>query len=178
MSQVKAAAGALRRRLRPAMTGTPPSARPMWHDPAAHACDFAERYAEPLDYAVSQRMMELGIDPNRIGMPDIDAGILHAAFHPHGKVGGNISPDGRIIADSGILNTDLMKADYGKKAGKLFERSRLRDRLDAIIAHEYEEHRHGMSHEKALKAAPKTQLPISDRAREIAKAMEKGWRAR
>ena len=99
------------------MTGTPPSARPMWHDPAAHACDFAERYAEPLDYAVSQRMMELGIDPNRIGMPDIDAGILHAAFHPHGKVGGNISPDGRIIADSGILNTDLMKADYGKKAG-------------------------------------------------------------
>ena len=35
-----------------------------------------------------------------------------------------------------------------------------------------------MSHEKALKAAPKTQLPISDRAREIAKAMEKGWRAR
>jgi hypothetical protein len=55
---------------------------------------------------------------------------------------------------------------------------RLRDRLDAIIAHEHEEHRHGMSHEKALKAAPKTQLPISDRAREIAKAMEKGWRAR
>jgi hypothetical protein len=71
-----------------------------------------------------------------------------------------------------------MKADYGKKAGKLFERSRLRDRLDAIIAHEYEEHRHGVSHESALKAAPKTQLPISDRAREIAKAMEKGWRAR
>jgi hypothetical protein len=69
--------------------GTPPSARRMWHDPAAHACDFAQRYAEPLDYAVSQRMIELSIDPNRTGMPDIDAGIRHAAFHPHGKVGGN-----------------------------------------------------------------------------------------
>ncbi|HMF36342.1 MAG TPA: hypothetical protein VKF17_06865 [Isosphaeraceae bacterium] len=61
--------------------GTPPSARRMWHDPAAHACDFAQRYAEPLDYAVSQRMIELSIDPNRTGMPDIDAGIRHAAFH-------------------------------------------------------------------------------------------------
>src|SRR5271165_6043183 len=38
---------------------TPPSARRMWHDRAAHACDFAQRYAEPLDYAVFQRMIEL-----------------------------------------------------------------------------------------------------------------------
>ena len=33
-----------------------------------------------------------------------------------------------------------------------------------------------MSHEAALKAAPKTDLPISDRAREICRAMERGWR--
>jgi hypothetical protein len=39
--------------------GTPPSARRMWHERAAHACDFAQRYAEPLDDAVSQRMIEL-----------------------------------------------------------------------------------------------------------------------
>jgi len=44
--------------------GTPPSARRMWHERAAHACDSAQRYAEPLDYAVSQRMIELSIDPN------------------------------------------------------------------------------------------------------------------
>jgi len=44
--------------------GAPPAARRMWHDRAAHACDFAQRYAEPLDYAVSQRMIELSIDPN------------------------------------------------------------------------------------------------------------------
>jgi len=34
------------------MIGTPPSQRPMWHDPAAHARDFAERYADPLNYLV------------------------------------------------------------------------------------------------------------------------------
>jgi len=43
--------------------GTPPSARRMWHDRAAHACDFAQRYAEPLDYAVAQRMIEQGGPP-------------------------------------------------------------------------------------------------------------------
>jgi hypothetical protein len=74
-----------------------------------------------------------------------------------------------------VLNDDLLKKDYGRLAGKLFEREALRHRLDAIIAHEYEEHRHGMDHDAALKAAPNTKLPISERAREIAKAMEKGW---
>jgi hypothetical protein len=33
---------------KPAMIGMPPSERLMWHDPAAHARDFAERYAEPI----------------------------------------------------------------------------------------------------------------------------------
>jgi hypothetical protein len=164
-------------RRNPAIIGRPPSQRPMWHDPAAHASDFAERYAEPLDYAVSKRMLDLGIEPSRIGMPNNARAAQHAAFHPEGMDGGNISPDGRIITDSGILNTGLLKAYYGKTAARLFGRSRLRDRLDVIIAHEYEEHRTG-SHAGALKAAPKTDLPISDRAREIANAMQKGCRRR
>jgi hypothetical protein len=82
---------------KPAMIGTPPSAQPMWHDPAAHARDFAERYA-----------WELG----------------------------------------------------------------------SIIAHEYEEWRHGGSHVAALKHAPVTELAITDRARQIGRAMQKGWRGR
>ena len=41
-------------RRKPGMIGTPPSQRQMWHDPAAHARDFAERYAEPLDVIVSR----------------------------------------------------------------------------------------------------------------------------
>jgi hypothetical protein len=51
-------------------------------------------------------------------------------------------------------------------------------RLDAIIAHEYEVHRHGGSHLEALEHAPSTELPIIDRAREIARAMQNGWRGR
>jgi hypothetical protein len=174
-----AAKGSFRRAKRlseplPAMIGLPPSQRPMWHDPAAHARDFAERYAEPMDYHVARRMTELRIQA--IGMPDREAGVEWAAFHPHGTFGGSYAPDGRLIADSGVFNLDLLKKDYDNEASGIFERSRLRDRLDSIIAHEFEEHRNGMSHTEALKHAPKTELPISDRAREICRAMEKGWR--
>ena len=35
-----------------------------------------------------------------------------------------------------------------------------------------------MDHEAALKAAPKTDLPISDRAREICRAMDRGWKGK
>jgi hypothetical protein len=70
----------------------------------------------------------------------------------------------------------LLKADYDEKAARLFGKSRLRDRMDAIIAHEYEEHRHGMSHVEALKAAPGTALPIRDQARQICREMERGWK--
>ena len=178
-SWIQAAAKGLAAKLRPrppAMIGTPPSQRPLWHDPAAHARDFAERYSVPLSYAVEQRMMDLGIPPDQIGMPDKHHGIQWSAFHPPGTVGGSYSPDGRLIVDSGVLNTDLLKADYDEKAARLFGESRLRDRMDAINAHEYEEHRHGMSHVEALKAAPGTALPISDKAREICREMERGWK--
>jgi hypothetical protein len=121
-------------------------------------------------------MTELGIATGQIGMPDADHGIRHAAFHPHGTQGGINSPGGRLIVDSGLFHLDLLKADYGEQAARPFEKSRLRDRLDAIIAHEYEEHRHGMSHVEALKHSPTTDLPISDKAREICRQMEKGWK--
>ena len=176
-SRIKAAVQRAAARFRPpAMIGTPPSARPMWHDPAMHARDFAERYAQEIDLAVAERMRELGIHDDQIGMPDGIAGIDWAAFHPHGTEGGNNSPDGRLIVDSGVLNLDLLTKDYGREAAALFEKSRLRDRVDAIVAHEYEEHRHGMDHELALKHAPDTALPISERAREICRTMATGWR--
>ncbi len=89
---------------KPAMIGTPPSARGIWHDPAAHSRDFAERYSVPLSYSAEQRMAELGIHPNRIGMPDKLHGVQWSAFHPHGTLGGSYSPDGRFIIDSGVLN--------------------------------------------------------------------------
>lgn len=161
---------------KPAMIGTPPSWRPMWHDPAAHARDFAERYAHNLDLAVAERMTELGIPDDQIGMPDDQRGIQWAAFHPLGREGGYNSPDGRLVVDSGLFNFDLLRKDYGEEAAKMFADSDVTSRLDAIVAHEYEECRHAGSHVAALKRAPVTELPITDRARQIVMAMERGWR--
>jgi hypothetical protein len=150
----------------------------MWYDPAAHARDFAGRYAEPLDQCVAVRMEELGLSNDEIGMPDDDRGVPWAAFHLLGKQGGYNSPDGRLVVESGLLNFDLLRKDYGEEAAELFGKSALRDRLDAIIAHEYEECRHGGSHEEALKYAPDTELAITARAREICVSMRQGWRGR
>ena len=41
-------------------------------------------------------------------MPDRDAGFEWAAFYPHGTVGGSYAPDGRLIADSGVFNVELL----------------------------------------------------------------------
>ena len=186
---------------KPAMIGTPPSHRPMWNDPAQHARDFAGRYAEPLEYAMTQRMTELRIPPDRIGYADPDLGGRWRVFNPHQGKGGEVMGDGigkvKVVAsplpalgkggevmgdgigiDCGVLNSELLKSDHTRKAARLFERSRLRDRLDAIIVHEFEEHRNGFDHRMALEAAPKTDLPIGDRGREILRAMEKGWKGR
>jgi hypothetical protein len=113
---------------------------------------------------------------HQIGMPDDDRGMPWAAFHPLGTQGGYNAPDGRIVVESGLFNFDLLRKDYGEKAAKLYADSDVISRLDAIVAHEYEEHRHGGSHVEALKYAPSTELPITDRAREIVRAMQTGWR--
>ncbi len=60
---------------KPVMIGTPPSAKPTWPDPVAHAIDFSKRYAEELDQYVTVRMEELGIPKDRIGSSDHDHDI-------------------------------------------------------------------------------------------------------
>ena len=160
------------------MIGTPPSQRPMWHDPARHARDFAERYAEPLDRLVAVRMEDLGLSMDQIGMPDDDRGIPWAAFHPLGTEGGYNSPDGRLVVESGLFNFDLLREDYGEDAARLYADSDVTSRLDAIIAHEYEETATGAAMSRRSNMPLPPELPITDRAREIARAMQKGWRGR
>jgi hypothetical protein len=150
----------------PAMMGTPPSERLMWHDPAEHARDFAERYAEPMNYHVENRMMELGIPTDRIGARKY--GFPHRAFWPEEATGGGNVPGRRLTVDSGVFNTELMA--NRPEAGAVWAKSRLRDRIDAVIAHEDAESQTG-DHDLAAAMAPDTALPITDRARRILRAI-------
>ncbi len=144
-------------------------------DPADHAENFAHRYAEPLDWLASIRMEELGIPNERIGANDHEHGLVGRAFNPHERTGGGNGPGGQVNLDSGVFNSELMTVPYDRKTAKLWRKSRLRDRIDAIIAHEIGEADHG-SHESALKVAPQTELRISTRAREILVQMRSGWK--
>jgi hypothetical protein len=147
---------------KPAMIGTAPSQRPMWHDSVVHARDFAERYADPMNYHVENRMIELGIHTDRIGARK--HGYPHRAFWPEETTGGGNVPGRRLTVDSGVFNIKLM-ANH-PEAGQVWARSRLRDRIDAIIAHEDAESLTG-DHDRAEVMAPDTALPITEGARHI-----------
>ena len=131
----------------------------MWHDPAEHARDFAGRYAEPMNYHVENRMMELGIHTDRIGAPKY--GYPHRAFWPEEMTGGGNGPGRRLTVDSGEFNDWLMA--NRPAAGQVWAKSSLRDRIDAIIAHEDVESLSG-DHDLAEAMAPDTTLPITDGA--------------
>ena len=146
-------------------------------DTADHAEDFARRYAEPLDWQVAIRMEELGIPNDRIGSSDRGHGLSGRAFNPYERDGGGNTPDGRLNLDSGILNPELFRR-LGPEASAAYAKARLRDRIDAGIAHEYEEVRGGGSHEYAYEHAPETELPIRQEARTLARTIRKGERRR
>jgi len=141
------------------MTEKPPP------DHADHAEDFTHRHAESLDGYCATRMEELGAPSEKIGAPDYEGDGRWRAFEPRERKGGAITSG--IVVDSGCLKPKLLK---GKKGGRIWPKARLRDRIDAIIAHEYEEDRH-RTHVEALKAAAKRELPITDGARRLCRAM-------
>jgi hypothetical protein len=70
-----------------------------------------------------------------------------------------------------------MDEGYDEETGRHWRRTRLKSRIEAIIAHELAEHDHG-DHELALIAGPETDRPISHEAKELLRRMEQGWRAR
>jgi hypothetical protein len=134
-------------------------------DPADHAEDFAHRYEFPLDQYCALRMGELGIPKHLHGAPDFEGDRRWRAFIAHNRTGGRHTTG--ITVNSGCLNPELLK---GQKGARVFAKARLRDRIDAIIADEYEEDRLG-SHTASLKHAMKTELPVSKEARRILRAM-------
>jgi hypothetical protein len=157
-------------RRRPGMTGIPPSLRQVPVEARRHALDFSHRYAEPMNYHVENRMMELGIPMGQIGAAT--HGKPHRAFWPEETTGGGNAPGGRLTVDSGDVDGELIK-DLGPQVSSRWEKSRLRDRLDAIIAHEYAE-AHGATHEEAVARAAQTDLPISARARRLLRDIAQG----
>jgi hypothetical protein len=134
-------------------------------DPADHAEDFSHRYAFPLDQYCAIRMQELGIPERLHGAPDFETDGKWRAFITQNRTGGRLTTG--ITVNSGCLNPELLR---GKNGARIFAKARLRDRIDAIIAHEYEEDRLG-THEASLKHGAKTDLPVSDEARRILRAM-------
>jgi hypothetical protein len=154
------------------MPDTPPT------DPADHAEDFSHRYADDLEIATGQVMMDLGLTRHEMGSRDPGRNLEHHTFYPDERDGGGNSPMGQLSVDSGVMNPAIMDVPYGEECGKLWRKSKLRDRIQAIIAHEKAEYEHNGDHELALIAAPETGLLISDRAREILRSQESGWRGR
>jgi hypothetical protein len=151
----------------PAMIGLPPSARggrPA--DPGLHASQVAREWSDVGESYVRRRNRELGIPEHMNGEPDYAGDGSWQAFDPRGRKGGGNTTG--VVVDSGVLNPELLK---GKKGGRIWPMMRLKDRIDAIIAHEYEELRAGGKHAEALKAAAKTELPISGEARRLCRAM-------
>jgi hypothetical protein len=147
-------------------------------DPADHAEDFSRRYAEDLDIVAGQAMMDLGIPDNQMGARDPDRNREHHSFFLGEGTGGSVSPAGQITLDCGLMNPELLTAAYDEPTQKLWRGTRIRDRAQAIIAHELAEHRYDGDHELALIAGPETDLPISHAARELLRQMERGWRGR
>ena len=88
-----------------------------------------------------------------------------------------MSPAGRLTLDSGIMNTELLTRDYGEEVAKIWRKMRLKPRMEAITAHELAESEAG-SHAEALRDAADTRLPVSQEARELLRAMEKGYKRR
>ena len=134
-------------------------------DIAAHASQMAQEWEDVGKSYVRRRMEELGIPDHQTGQPDYGGDGRWRAFDPYERQGGK-NTTGAVV-DSGVLNPELLK---GKKGGRIWPKMRLKDRIDAIIAHEYEELRAGGKHADALKAAAKTDLPISDEARRLNRA--------
>ena len=120
------------------MIGAPPSARfpagPA--DPAEHAVRSAHEWEDVAEVYVQKRMRQLGVPERQIGVRRRERRYRHAAFVPSEGDGGGITPDG-INVDSGVLNPQLSAEEIGPHASAIWRKARLRDRIGAVIAHQF-----------------------------------------
>jgi len=141
-------------------------------NPAAHATDFAARHADVFEGIVRKRMCDVGVPDDLIGDTPLGGGVRRA-FDPDADTGGGVTVGRGINVDSGILNPYLLGDPATGGAARAWYRARLRDRIDAVIAHEYEECVRG-NDQAARQYAPTTILQISPEARAILRQMTGG----
>ena len=142
---------------------------PVPTDPSDHAEDFALRHFEPLEDYSRRRM-------RRAGHPRKSHRCLRRRFRfpacrllSQGADGGENSPGARINLNSGVLNPKLLASMFGPAASELWEKGRLRDRIDAVIVHEdieglkvVEGQGFEAVHTAALIQGPETARPITE----------------
>jgi hypothetical protein len=112
-------------------------------------------------------MHALDVPEHQICYADPDHGIPWSVFFSHEIKGGGV-----IGECSGVLNPELLTKRYGPEAGKLWAKSRLRDRVDAVIIHELAEAEAG-THEAAEALAATMKRLVSESTRRILRAMER-----
>jgi hypothetical protein len=147
------------------------------YSPPPEVVAYAKEWERQLDQVIALRMRTVGVPEAMIGikgMPYEDPGAFVCT---HAIGGSNNNIPGRGIVGSGPgINVDLAVLDARctyMRAVKSWESAGLKDRVDAVIAHEYTEVLSGglapglTPHLHAIKAAPETELMISERAREI-----------
>ena len=81
-------------------------------------------------------ILDLGLSGDEMGARDPGRGLEHHAFFPDERDCGGVSPSDQINLDSGVMNPAAVDGPYGEGCGKLWRYSRLRDRMQAVIAHE------------------------------------------
>ena len=138
---------------------------------------FAEEWEAILVLAVARRMRAVGVPDSMIGisgMPYEDPG---AFVRTHAVGGSNNNIPGRgIIGDRPGINVDIAVLDAGfppMLKVMAWSEGRLKDRIDAVIAHEYTEVMLSTPtagrtpHQDAVETAPETSLKITEGARRI-----------
>jgi hypothetical protein len=151
----------------------------------ASVLEFAARNEAELNATIAARMRQLGVPEDMIGLrgvAGIDEGRAFVRF-PDSQIGGNLNPavnpalQRGIAIDHGVL--DVAHPSMNNVPAWRQANTTLRDRVDAAVAHEFVEARltppanlTGQArvewlHSEALRLAPDTTLPITERAREI-----------
>jgi hypothetical protein len=138
---------------------------------------FAEEWESVLNVVVARRMRAVGVPDSMIGihgMPYEDPGAF-VRTHAVGGSNNNI-PDRGIMGDRPGINVDIAVLDVAfppMLKVVSWSEGRLKDRIDAVIAHEYTEVLStGLPvgrtpHQYAVQAAPETSLKITEGARRI-----------